>query len=240
MGPHSVTLRKADFLTVIPARGGSKGVPRKNLRSVAGRPLIDWTIQAALDSDVVKHLVVTTDDVEIAAHAARRGLDVTMRPAELAADDTPMVATVRHALSETETRLRRQFSAVILLQPTSPLRTGTDIAESIAMFERSAADSVVSVYRAETCHPAKMYTIQDGTLRPVWHETESTNRQDLPAVYHRNGAIFIATRTVVLSSPRMWGGRMVPYEMPASRSTDVDREDDIAAVERLLGIQAAR
>ncbi len=217
----------AATLGIIPARGGSKGVVRKNVRLLGGRPLIAYTIEAARASRWLSHVVVSTEDAEIAEVA--RGLDceVTLRPTELAADDTPMLPVVRHALESRERATGRRFRYGVVLQPTVPLRTGEDIDASLALLAESGADSVVGVYRVFDHHPARMYRVVDGRLVAYASEPAGQLRHDLPAVYHRNGAIYAFRRDLVDEGETLIGPHARPYVMSRERSINIDDELDL-------------
>lgn len=215
-------------LALVPARGGSKGVPRKNLRSIADRPLLSYAYDPARASRFDLHVVTSTDDDEIAAMAESLGSEVVRRPADLAGDETPMAPVVAHALTTAEASTGRRFDIVVLLQPPSPIRRGVDID---AVVSRLAADpgidSVVSVCRVEDGHPARMYAMDpDDALVPLEPDHEFTRRQDLPLVYHRNGAIYAYRRDNVLAGEPM-GRRTVGYEMPATWAANIDDERDL-------------
>ena len=223
-----------EILTMIPARGGSKGVPRKNIRDVAGKPLIAWTIEAALNSCIKDSFFVSTDDQEIADISTQCGAPVQMRPLELAGDRTPMIDAIRYAFLENEKKAGKQFEYFLLLQPTAPMRTAQDIDDAIQLLQDSDADSVVSVYCVEDTHPARMYLLENDSLKPLWPEPDGSLRQDLPDVYHRNGAIYACTRDFLLESGKLWGGRMVPHIMPKERSANIDDEADLKVADLLL------
>ncbi|MBV5331743.1 acylneuraminate cytidylyltransferase family protein, partial [bacterium] len=193
-------------MAIIPARGGSKGVPRKNLQLVGGKPLIAWTILAAQQSALVQDYWVSTDDAEIAAVARDWGAAVFGRPAAIAGDRSPMIEVIAHALETAESVKGRPYATVLLLQPTAPLRLAEDIDGALSALEKSAADSVISVYRVEDAHPARMYRLENELLVPLHPEPPGSLRQDLPAVYHRNGAIYAATRRLIVEGRRLWGG----------------------------------
>lgn len=222
-------------LGVIPARGGSKGVPGKNLRLLAGRPLLAYTAAAALGSRRLVRTVLSTDDPAIAAAGRALGLDVPfLRPASLAADDTPMLPVLVHALGEAG---RGGFAAdaVVLLQPTSPLRTAAHVDAALELLESSGADSVVSV--VEVPHqfsPASVMTLTDGRLKPFADGPTITRRQDKPRVYARNGPAVLATRTAVLTGGSLYGDDCRPLVMEARASIDIDDADDLAYAEYLL------
>lgn len=219
---------------MIPARGGSKGVSRKNVRDVAGKPLIAWTIEAALRSCVRDSFFVSTDDEEIAQVSRSCGASVQMRPAELAGDRTPMIDVIRYVFLQNEAVQKKQFDHFLLLQPTAPMRLARDIDAALKLLRDEGADSVVSVYAVEDVHPARMYTIEQQQLKPLWPEPKGSLRQDLPDVYHRNGAIYACTREFLMSEKRLWGGRMVPHVMPKERSANIDDEMDLRIADLLM------
>ena len=204
---------------IIPARGGSKGVPRKNIREVGGKPLIAWTIEEARQSRHIDRLVVSSDDDEILAVAAQYGCETLKRPAELAQDDTSAYDVVAHALQH-----ERSCTHFVLLQPTSPLRTREDIDRCIEICLEQDAPACVSVCEAETS-PYWMYTIhEDGRLSPVLHSDSAlfTRRQLAPAVYALNGAVYVARANWYLRSKTFVTDDTLSYVMPPERSIDID------------------
>jgi CMP-N,N'-diacetyllegionaminic acid synthase len=217
-------------LALIPARGGSKGIPRKNVRSIAGKPLIAWTIEAARAVRGIDAVIVSTEDAEIAAVARDAGADVPfMRPPELAADDTPGIAPVLHALAAMP-----QFDSVILLQPTSPLRGMEDIEGVLALAEARQASSVVSVCEVSE-HPAWMYRIGSaGGLKPLLDGQQAVRRQDLPPVYTLNGAIYFAHTSWLMTQRGFIGPDTLGYPMTGENSVDIDGPLDWRLAELLL------
>lgn len=205
-------------LGVIPARGGSKGIPRKNIKLIAGRPLIAWTIEAALMTISLDRVIVSTEDEEIAAVARLYGADVPFtRPAELAQDTSPGIDPVLHALDELS-----GFDAVVVLQPTSPLRSSEDIAGCIARAGQYGASSAVSVTEQHN-HPFWMYSMgHAGTLEPVMERPAVLRRQDLPRVYSLNGAVYYAKTEWLRRERALVGAATVGYVMPPERSVDLD------------------
>jgi CMP-N,N'-diacetyllegionaminic acid synthase len=222
-------------LGVIPARGGSKGIPDKNLRVVGGRPLLAYTADAVRASRRMAHAIVSTDSLAIADAARAIGLEVPfLRPPELADDDAPMLPVLQHALREMAHR-GRAADAVVLLQPTSPLRRAEHIDEAIAQLERTGADSVVSV--VEVPHqfsPASVMRLEDGRLRPYEAGPTLTRRQDKPRVYARNGPAVLAVRAHVLEAGSLYGDDCRPYVMRLGDSLDIDTPDDLELAELLL------
>lgn len=210
-------------LGLVPARGGSKSIPRKNLVELGGVPLIQWTIQAALGSNL-KRVVVSTDDDEIAEISQNLGAEVPFkRPAELSSDQTLSIDVVLHALDV----LEEDFDAVMMLQPTSPFRTSIDIESAIKII--NDASSVISVVPVEGTHPARMKFVEDGVLiDPAFAETiENMPRQELRPMYIRNGAIYL-TRIADLRHRTFKGALSRALIMPKERSINIDTSFDLA------------
>jgi len=210
-------------LGLIPARGGSKSISRKNLVDLGGVPLIQWTIQAALGSNL-ERVVVSTDDDEIAEISQSLGAEVPFkRPAELSSDQTLSIDVVLHALDV----LEEDFDAVMMLQPTSPFRTSIDIESAIKIIED--ASSVISVVPVEGTHPARMKFVEDGVLiDPPFAETiENMPRQELRPMYIRNGAIYL-TRISDLRHRTFKGALSRALIMPKERSINIDTGFDLA------------
>jgi CMP-N-acetylneuraminic acid synthetase len=223
------------LLAIIPARGGSKGVPRKNLRLLAGRPLIAYSISAAQQARSVERLVVSTEDREIAAVAGGLGAEVMMRPPELARDDSPTLAALQHAVAELAAGGYRP-QAVLTLQPTSPLRTARHIDEAAALFAADpAADSLVSCIPVPHIFHPRSVMVRDGQgyLRPYLADPQPTRRQDKEPVFARNGAAIYITRTARLAE-YVFGGRLIAYAMDEESSLDIDSEDDLRRAEARL------
>lgn len=223
-------------LGVIPARGGSKGVPGKNLREVGGEPLIVHAVRTADESAHLEHVVVSTDDAEIARVAASVGARVLMRPPELATDDAPVAPVLMHALTEAESDGHGPFDVVVLLQPTSPLRSGAHVDAALEILRDNAdADSVVSVCACEDIHPSRMYTLpSDGTMAAIWPEWERSPRQALPPVYYRNGAIYAIRREPLMGEGLAIGRSPAPLVMPAQLLANVDDERDLIVADALV------
>ena len=228
---------KPHILGVIPARGGSKSVPHKNLAPLNGKPMMVYTIEAAKNSHLLTHFVVSSEDERIIQVARQYGAPAPfVRPAELATDEAPSLPVVQHAVREMEARENVVFDYVVLLQATSPLRTGTDIDAALEKLIRTGADSVVSVVRIAHHHPTRMRFIEDDLLvmLPMGEAKEMQRRQDLPPVYIRNGAIFATRRSVVMDQNSMLGKVSRPYVMPESRSANVDTKFDFLVVEVMM------
>lgn len=222
-------------LGLIPARGGSKGIPRKNVKLLAGKPLLVWTVEAALRSGVLDAVVVSTDDEEIAEVARNAGAAVPfMRPSEFAQDDTPGLYPVLHALDQLP-----HYDSVLLLQPTSPLRSTDDINGCVELATRLGAPSVVSVAEPDR-HPYWMYRLTAGqTLQPLIDQPAVLRRQDLPTVYSANGALYCVQSDWLRQRRSFITSETVGYVMPAARSIDLDTPMDWKLAELLLKEQIA-
>jgi N-acylneuraminate cytidylyltransferase len=226
-------IENKSVLAIIPARGGSKGVPRKNIRDVAGKPLIAWTIEEANKSRYIDRLVVSTDDQEIADIAMQWGGDVPfMRPDELAQDDTPGIAPVIHML----TTIQPAYELVVLLQPTSPLRTVEDIDGAINLMIARKANACVSVVEPDKS-PYWMYSLtRSGKLLPLLSGNYAC-RQDIPSVYALNGAVYVAEINWLISMQTFITEETVAFIMPKERSIDIDTNIDLILANELLSNQ---
>ncbi len=225
-----------DILAVIPARGGSKGLPGKNIRMLAGKPLIAWSIEAAKASRYVDRLIVSTDSVEIADTAKQWGAEAPfLRPANLATDEAKGMDVVLHALEQLGPT-SSSSSLVLLLQPTSPLRTTDDIDKALEMLEQKEAQAIVSVCQVEH-HPWWSNTLPlDGSLADfIRPELRTTNRQSLPIYFRLNGAIYLANIGFIKETQSFLGQGCYAYVMPQERSVDIDSLLDFRLVETLLG-----
>ena len=217
-------------LAVIPARGGSKGVPRKNIREVGGKPLIAWTIEAAKDARCVDRVVLSSDDTDIIRVAQEYGCEVPfVRESRLAQDETTTMEVVLDILERCP-----GYDWVLLLQPTSPLRSANDIDEAAERCLHYDAPACVSVCRAQES-PYWMFTIRaEGRLEPLLANFQFTRRQDLPPVYSLNGAIYLARTDWLRQHKKFISTGTVSYEMPVKRSIDIDFESDFQQLEIYL------
>ncbi len=222
------------ILALIPARGGSKGIKDKNIRDLKGKPLIAYTIEAALQSRYIDDTVVTTDSRRIAEVAVRFGAEVPfMRPAELAADETPTIDAVLHAV-ETLKEMGRTYDTLVLLQPTQPLRTAEDIDAAVEAFCRNGKKALLSVSEVED-PPLLIRSVRaDGSLEKLLPENSTCRRQDMPDYYRVNGCIYI-NAVCELDRNTGFNDNPMPYFMEKSHSVDIDERKDIAAAEYYLG-----
>ena len=222
-----------EAIAIVPARGGSKGVLNKNRRLVGGIPLISYTLRTARQAASLARIIVTTDEEAIAQIARDEGVEVVMRPAEIAADTSPVIDAVRHTLATLVERDGFAADVVALLQPTSPFRLPADIDAAIDLFLRNGKTPVCSVYACEDNHPARMYRIEDGRLASLMPELSSIRRQDLPPVYHRNGSMYVFGQREVASG-QIIGDAMQPYIMGQKSSVNIDTELDLILMSAIL------
>jgi CMP-N,N'-diacetyllegionaminic acid synthase len=216
-------------IAVVPARGGSKGVPGKNLREVGGVSLLHRTLRAATASRHVDLVVVSSDDNAILEHASLiEGVIMLRRPADLAGDDTAMAPVVEHALNA------HPADIVVLLQPTSPLRETVDIEGALERFVSSGAHSLISVCPTATS-PYWMYLLgEDGRLLPILRKPDVATRQELPPTYQVNGAVYVVESRWFREHRVFSDNETIAYVMPGERSIDVDSETDLIVAEALL------
>ena len=233
-------------LGVITARGGSKGVPGKNLKLLGGKPLIAYTIEAAQQSGVIDRLILSTDDPAIANAARALGCEVPfMRPADLARDDTPHLPVMQHAAGWLEEHEAFRPDLVVILQPTSPLRQPQHIRDAVRLLVTSGADSVVSVTAVSAHHhPMRMLCVDSSGAATLFVTGEPVRgrinrRQDLPEAWAMNGALYVFRRAVLFDAePSLYGNHTAAYVMPAACSISIDNLDDWIEAEQALGRQA--
>ena len=218
------------LLALIPARGGSKGIPRKNIKKLCGKPLIAWSIEAAQKSKYIDRIIISTEDQEIADVARSCGAEVPfMRPHTLAQDDTPGIAPVLHALEKFS-----GIEQILLLQPTSPLRTADDIDGIVNMFRKKQNPSAISICESPK-HPNWMLSCgEDGTLSPFMDAPIATRRQDLPKVYVVNGALYLAKTEWLRQACSFLSPETIGYLMPPERSVEIDTPLDWEWIEFLM------
>ncbi len=219
-------------IAIIPARGGSKGIPKKNLVQLLGKPLIDWTIEAALQSTYITEAVVTSDDDAILENAQKfKKVLLIDRPKELAQDNSRTEPVLLHAL-EFLKKQKKEFDYLVLLQPTSPLRTAEDIDAAFETLLKSEATSLISVIKPAH-HPLKSFKINEkGFLEGlVNNEFPFMPRQVLPKVYQPNGAIYIIKITEFLKKNTLFTNKTINFTMSPAKSIDIDTFEDIKRVE---------
>jgi CMP-N-acetylneuraminic acid synthetase len=225
-----------NIFALIPARGGSKGVARKNIRPLADKPLIGWTIETAIESGCFHRVIVSTEDGEIAAVARHFGAETPfMRPAKLAHDSTPGMEVILHAIEWLGQNENDHSDCLMLLQPTSPLRSTEDICRAIDLMHAKDADAILSVTPVHH-HPYWTKTITpDGRLADfMTTDRLHITRQTLPPVYALNGAIYLARCRVLLEQRTFDTKRAFAYVMPPERSLDIDTPWDFRLAELII------
>jgi CMP-N-acetylneuraminic acid synthetase len=224
-------------LGIVTARGGSKGIPRKNLVPLLGQPLLAYTAQAALAAKHLTRTVLSTEDAEIARVGREYGLDVPFpRPAELARDDTPTIPVLQDVVCKLEAAGER-YDAILVLQPTTPLRRPEDIDGAIELLERTGADSVLSFVDVGEKHPARMkfLTPEGRVIDPPFAEPfEGQRRQDLPRLYLREGSIYLTRRDVLMRQHSLKGRDCRAWIIPPERACNIDTPFDLQIAEQML------
>lgn len=227
------------ILGILTARGGSKGIPRKNIVPLAGKPLLGYMLKAAQGSRLTR-VIVSTDDKEIATIAKNLGGDVPfLRPAELAQDNTRDLPVLQHAISVLRDA-GEDYDAVMMLHPTSPLCRADDINACIAVMEDTGADSVMSMVEVTDFAPYKLKIIRDGQIFALLEDegSEPKPRDASQKIYKRNAAIYL-TKTPLILAGDMFGLRSMAYVMPAERSVDINTPFDLKIAECLLSTHAS-
>jgi N-acylneuraminate cytidylyltransferase/CMP-N,N'-diacetyllegionaminic acid synthase len=224
-------------LGLITARGGSKGLPGKNVRELCGHPLIGWTVAAGLGARSLDDLVVSTDSPEIAAVAERYGATAPfLRPEELAGDTASSMDVVAHAIGWLRDQ-GRSYDYLMLLEPTSPLRDAADIEAALRRLLDSGATSIVGVCRADAVHPAFMYRVGDGDrLRPFMPQTkmDALRRQDTEAVYYLEGSVYASRLPDLFERGGFNHGDTIGYEVPKWKAPEIDDIVDFMLVEAII------
>ena len=224
-------------LGIVTARGGSKGLPRKNIQALCGKPVLQYTAEAALRAKRLTRVVLSTEDVEIAEVGRRCGLEVPfMRPPELARDDTPHVPVLQDVVRKLE-QAGSIYDAILTLQPTNPLRLPADIDGAIQLLEETGADSVISFVAVGEKHPARMKFIDaEGRVidPPFVEKSEGQRRQELPPLYLREGSIYLTRRDVLMRHNSVKGHDCRAWIMPQDRACNIDGPFDLFLAEQLL------
>lgn len=223
-------------LGIVPARGGSKGIPRKNIRLLAGKPLLVYTALAAHAAKSLGRIILSTEDRDIAEIGKAAGLEVPfVRPAQLAADTTPMVDVVVHTLRSLESKAQT-YDAVCILQPTSPLRSPATIDRCVELLWERDVDSVISVRPVPTeFNPHWVYfETADRLLQPAMKNSAVPCRQQLPKAFHADGSVFVARTETVLGERTLKGKRMLGFVSPEHEAVDLDTEEQWQGLERRL------
>ncbi|MBI2048274.1 MAG: acylneuraminate cytidylyltransferase family protein [Parcubacteria group bacterium] len=232
-------IKNIHVVAIIPARGGSKGLPGKNIISLGGKPLIAWSIEAAKNSKLVERVIVTTDDEKIAAVAREYGADVPfIRPAELAQDDTPPDPVLKHVLQHLEEKEGVKPEIIVWLEPPCPFRTPKEIDEAITMLQNDPnADSLRSVIEPFQ-NPFKSWTLKGAYLKPLIEKKgqvlHTGPRQKTEKTYWQNGALFLLKYNTIMKKGNFFGDNILPYIMSSDRFVDIDKKEDLEYAEFYL------
>ncbi len=233
-------------LGLVVARSGSKGVPGKNLRALAGHPLVGYAVRAGIRAASISSVVISTDDRAIADAARRDGAEAPfLRPPKLARDDSPVLDSILHAVAQLEAA-GETFDAVCVIQPTAPFRCAEEIDRAIRTLEADpAADSIVALAPVEDLHPRRLRRIVDGEVRQFLEgggDREGQQRQDHSdeRAYRRTGDFYIARVSTLKTKKSLYGDRVLPFDVPAWRAVNIDTEADLLLAEAMLGSAAFR
>lgn len=226
-----------NILGILPARGGSKGIPGKNLRMLCGRPLLAWAAAALVDAPSVNRAICSTDDDSIADAALASGLEIPfLRPYKLATDEVPVVDVIRHALDRLDDP-DEPYTHIALVQATTPTVTIDDIEAAINLVRSGNADTVISGYHAGMNHPAIMYTLnEEGYVSWLFGDgRHAQRRQDFPAVFVRTGVIYVASTKIIRERGVLYGDRIRALIVDEERSLTIDEERDFRLAQILMG-----
>jgi N-acylneuraminate cytidylyltransferase/CMP-N,N'-diacetyllegionaminic acid synthase len=226
---------KKNILAIITARGGSKGVPKKNIRLLAGKPLIVYTIEAAQKSKFLNRIIVSTDDQEIAKIAKKYKVEVPfIRPKNLARDTTPMLSVLRHAVKHLEDKEEYEADIIVRLQPTSPLRTAYDIDRAIDKLLKTNASIVETVCKVNH-HPFWMVKLKNDKLYPfIKTKKPCFYRQELPELYMLNGAVYVIKKQTLMKKKKIFSENTRAIIMEPERSIDIDNLFNFKIAEFLI------
>ena len=227
-----------NVLAIIPARAGSKGVRGKNKKLIGGLPLIEYSVQVAIKSKKIKTIVITTDDSEIVQrYANNNNLIIRDRPRKLASDESPIIKSILDVITTYQNILNKEkIDAIMLLQPTSPIRTPLDIDSTIDLLSSNKRfNSIISVCELNDIHPGRMYWIDStGGLNNIMPQYEKTRRQDNPPIYFRNGAIYLARLNSLIKSSSIMVEPSLPYIMSSEFLLNIDSERDLLISEIII------
>lgn len=225
-------------IAIIPARGGSKGLPGKNIKKLCGKPLIAWSIEAGLGSQYIDEVMVTTDSEEIARVAREFGASVPfMRPTELASDTSTSMDAIKHALDFYENKLHKSFDYIVLLEPTSPLRVKEDIDNAIErLLENPPATAVVGICKTESQNPAFLVKKNINNFLVGYENADMKilRRQDISDVYFFEGSVYVSHTDTLRTKNTFYHENTLGYEFPKWKSIEIDDLDDFIMVEALM------
>jgi N-acylneuraminate cytidylyltransferase/CMP-N,N'-diacetyllegionaminic acid synthase len=230
-------LSRKTFLAIIPARGGSKGLPGKNIKELCGKPLIAWSIEAGVKSKYLDELVVSTDYQNIADIAKEYGASVPfLRPDSLASDTATSFDAVKHTIDYYKNELNKEFDYIVLLEPTSPLRVSDDIDKAIEQLFISEANSIVGISKTEDQNPAFLVLKNEKDYISGYQnrDMQVLRRQDISDVYFFEGTIYISKTNILLDQKTFYHENTIGYEVEKYKSLEIDDIDDFVMVEALM------
>ena len=225
------------FLAIIPARGGSKGLPGKNIKELCGKPLISWSIESGFKSKYIDEVMVTTDSKEIANISKLYGANVPfLRPDYLSSDIATTFDAVKHAIDFYKNEIQKEFDYIILLEPTSPLREAIDIDNAIEILFDSNADSIVGICKTEDQNPAFLVKKDLKGFISGYENINMTvlRRQDIKSVYFFEGTVYISKTNVLLEKKTFYHQKTIGYEVPKYKSLEIDDMDDFIMAEAMM------
>jgi CMP-N,N'-diacetyllegionaminic acid synthase len=218
-------------IALIPARAGSKGIVGKNIVNILGKPLIEYSIEVALESKCIDEVWVSSDSEDILKVASQyQEINIHRRSSSLATDTSSINETIFEILN-----LTKQCDLFVLLQPTSPIRDSSNIDEAVNLLKNNnLANSLISVCGMDDVHPARMYWMKNFELQPIMQEYESTRRQDIPTAYYRNGSIYIVRKEAFMRTNSIIAKPSIGYVMPTSYLLNIDEPRDLIIAEPLI------
>lgn len=225
------------FLAIIPARGGSKGLPGKNIKELCNKPLIVWSIEAGLNSSYIDEVMVSTDSKNIAKISNKYGASVPfLRPANLASDTATSFDAIKHTIDYYQNVLKKKYDYIVLLEPTSPLRKASDIDKAIEQLMNSNADSIVGICKTEDQNPAFLVNKDAQNFISGYEnkEIKILRRQDIKDVYFFEGTIYISKTEILLDKKTFYHENTIGYIVPKFKSLEIDDIDDFIMVEAIM------
>ncbi len=225
--------KKFKILGLIPARAGSKGLKNKNILKINGKPLIQYTIDAAKNSKLISEIYVTSDCKKVYNISKKNNLNFIKRPKNLAGDGTQIFDVIIHSINHLS-RINKKFDYVALLQPTTPLKTSLFIDLGIKKIILDKSDSLTSVYKVDDNHPARMYKINKKKLVPLFNKSQALNRQKLENIYHRDGNIYIFKIKSLLKYKNLYGKKNSPLILNSKYKLNIDNKLDFLLAKTIM------
>ena len=234
-----MTKKQSDLLILIPARSGSKSIPNKNTILLSGEPLLSWTAKVAIDSDLSKNIVLSTDSDKIAQLGKELGLKVPfIRPKDLAQDRTLQLDVIKHAVALLSENFNMKFDSIMLLQPTSPFRSRESIVKSYDYFCKYNADTLITISDVSKFAPSTKYLAEKSLLPDLFQlellseekqkQKQGTLRQDFEQIWWRNGSIYIFNTATLINSNSLYGGKIIGMPTNSVESINIDTPEDLA------------